>query len=1080
VNDRQDLSGSEKRLIELFEKDLKFENGRYETKLLWRVNPGELENNYSLAKRRFDQLRKGFAKNKWVADEYKEIINDQIEKGIIEECERDKNEYFMPHRAVVRRDKETTKVRVVFNCSSKSRDNFSLNDCLETGPNLNPNVLDVILNFRKFEIAFNADIEKAFLMIGISESERKYLKFLWYSDNPKEECKIMRMKRLPFRCKTSPFILSAVIKHHIKKFESDKPNSVEMLNSALYVDDLYFGAHSVNEAFALSSDAVSILKSGGFNLRKLRSNSSKLEKLWAENGLSEGERAGVVKVLGLNWSPDHDVLSLELKGLSGSLKTVENTKRFVLQTAARIFDPIGLIAPFVVRIKCLLQEIWERGIDWDENLPEDLRIKWIKLCEEIEQLSEIGIPRNCLQGCSDGKVEVHVFCDASPKAYGAVAYLRYFDKSRKCRVSFIMSKSRVAPLKKLTLPSLELMAIVVGAKMGKYIKGIYNDLVDKFVFWTDSLITLYWVKGCAKRWKQFVSNRVLEVQENSDPKSWFYCPTGENPADLLTRGVLVESLIRKDLWWNGPCWLRDNSDCWPKQLLEEFPDLDDVKVEEKVASVKSFVVGVELANFWSFSSWSKLLRVMAWCLRFVDKVKGLRQQPSFLEVGELQRAEKFIIKAVQADEFSDEIHQLQTEKTVNPTNKLSQLNPFLDEDGLLCVGGRLANANLPFRVKHPYILPKSHSVTSLIVRFYHIKYLHAGIKLLHSSIKQRFWIIGSRSIIRRIVKDCVICVRFRSELSKQIMADLPATRVNPGRAFLRSGTDFCEPFLVTPRRARGIKPLKMYVCVFVCFTTKAIHLELISDLSSDACISGLKRFIGRRGKPLEIYSDCGTNFIGTKNNLLSWQTESIGRYLVDEGVKWKHIVPSAPHFGGLWEAAVKSMKFHLKRVLGTQILSQEEFTTVLVEIEAVLNSRPLVAASDDPDDYTAITPGHFLIGSELKRLPEPDFTELKIPIRERLRLISQISQSFWKSWSKDYLTQLQERNKWRKPFENLKVNDLVLIKEDNLPPIKWKLARVSETYKGTDNFIRAVNLKTSAGEIRRPIHKLVRLPIDCD
>ncbi|GBN29462.1 hypothetical protein AVEN_188531-1 [Araneus ventricosus] len=235
-------------------------------------------------------------------------------------------------------------------------------------------------------------------MIGISKSEGKYLKFLWYLDKPNEKCKIMRMKQLPFGCKTSPFILSAVIKRHIKKFESDKLNSVEMLNSALYVDNLYFGADSVSEAFALSSDAVSILKSGRFNLRKLRSNSCELEKLWVENGLGEGERAGVVKVLRLNWSPDRDVLSLELKGLVNCLKILKNNKRYVLQTAARIFYPVGLIALFVVRIKCLLQEIWERGIDWDENLPEDLCLKWFKWCEEIEKLSEIVVPRNCFAG----------------------------------------------------------------------------------------------------------------------------------------------------------------------------------------------------------------------------------------------------------------------------------------------------------------------------------------------------------------------------------------------------------------------------------------------------------------------------------------------------------------------------------------------------------------------------------------------------------------------------------------------------------------------------------------------------------
>ncbi|XP_055924428.1 uncharacterized protein LOC129956530 [Argiope bruennichi] len=270
----------------------------------------------------------------------------------------------------------------------------------------------------------------------------------------------------------------------------------------------------------------------------------------------------------------------------------------------------------------------------------------------------------------------------------------------------------------------------------------------------------------------------------------------------------------------------------------------------------------------------------------------------------------------------------------------------------------------------------------------------------------------------------------------------------------------------------------MYVCVFVCFITKAVHLELVSDLSTDAFLASFKRFVGRRRKPAEIFSDCGTNFVKAKHVLKLWSSETIGRYLANEGVVRRTNVPSAPHFSGLWEASVKAMKYHLKRVIGCQILTNEEFSTVLVETEAVLNSRPLVVASNDPDDFSVITPDHFLVGSELQKIPEPDLTDQKISIQDRLKLTSQISQFFWRSWSKDYLTQLQVRNKWKTPGANLKVNDLVLIRDDNLLPIKWKMARVVETFEGISNYVRAVNLKTANGGLKRPIYKLVKLPID--
>ncbi|XP_055931931.1 uncharacterized protein LOC129962215 [Argiope bruennichi] len=260
---------------------------------------------------------------------------------------------------------------MVFN-GSKSGQNLSLNDCLETGPNVNPSILEVIMKFRRFKVAFHGDIEKAFLMIGMAPEDRKFLKFLWNGGSDHEDYRIMQMTRLPFGCETSPFILSAVIKHHIAKFEAERPDSVSMLNSGSYVDDLYFGEDSAMEAFVLSSDAVTILRSGGFKLRKLRSNNSDLRALWFKNGFCESEEGVELKILGLNWNSDKDILSLEVKGLVDSLN---NNKRCVLQTAAEIFDPVGLFTSFVVRTKCFLQDIWERAMDWDDDLREDLRLK---------------------------------------------------------------------------------------------------------------------------------------------------------------------------------------------------------------------------------------------------------------------------------------------------------------------------------------------------------------------------------------------------------------------------------------------------------------------------------------------------------------------------------------------------------------------------------------------------------------------------------------------------------------------------------------------------------------------------------
>ncbi|XP_035205738.1 uncharacterized protein LOC118180776 [Stegodyphus dumicola] len=337
-----------------------------------------------------------------------------------------------------------------------------------------------------------------------------------------------------------------------------------------------------------------------------------------------------------------------------------------------------------------------------------------------------------------------------------------------------MSKSRVTPLKKLTLPRLELMVAVIRARIGKCLGEVFKNLIDKFVYWTDFLIVLFWIKGSAKQWKQFVGNRVVEVQEKSDPRSWNHCSERENPADLVSRGVPAQS------------------------SAEDIP-LEVVETEKKgcvvhTSVIKNFVID-ELLH--KYSSWTKLLRVIAWCLRFIANVKRssiTRTKSNFLPSGELAVAYSWVIKSVQMQEFSEEIDHLKKRKLVSPRSKLNMLNPFLDDEGILRVGGRLRNASIAQNVKYPVILPKSHYITELIIRYYHYKYLHGVAQMLHSEIKQRYWIINAQAVIRKIIRKCVTCCRHRSELSYQAMGDLPASRVNPARAFSKCGVDVFESF----------------------------------------------------------------------------------------------------------------------------------------------------------------------------------------------------------------------------------------------------------------------------------------------
>ncbi|GIY58539.1 hypothetical protein CDAR_607721 [Caerostris darwini] len=595
----------------------------------------------------------------------------------------------MPFRTVVRKDKLSTQVRMVFNCSSCAKGNLSLNDCLDQGPNLNPSVLDIILGFRKFKIGFCGDIEKAFLMIGIAEDDKKYLKFLWYPDDDSEDFKIMQMNRVVFGCNCSPFLLSATIKYHIGKYSETNKSCFEMLNGSLYADDLCHGADDVESAFNLSSDAVSILSDASFNLRKLHTNSKQLHDLWIQNGLCEEnsfEKDNKLKVLGLVWNQEEDMLRVDVTSLLESFKFLENTKRSVLSTAAKVFDPVGFLSPFVVRIKRLMQEIWERGLDWDSKLPEDLESKWKKWCAEIEVLGEMKIER-CYFSRVVGKmdsVEVHIFSDASIVAYGAVAYFRYVNLRGEVGTSFVMSKSRISPLKKLSLPRLELMGALIAARLWKYLSKVFCGLVDGVFLWTDSEICLCWIKGSAREWKQFVSNRVLEIQDCTSPDRWKFCPGLENPADKLTRGENSHTLLNDSVWWQGPVWLRGSRNQWPRQKFERVTD--EQKLEKLNISVHAILPQTEMIlDENKFSNLRKLLRVTAWVKRFVAKLRKKTCESGTLSAAEIKEAEEYWVRRVQLENYCSDIHLLKKNKPVLPQSKLYSLVPYVDDRGILHV-----------------------------------------------------------------------------------------------------------------------------------------------------------------------------------------------------------------------------------------------------------------------------------------------------------------------------------------------------------------------------------------------------------
>ncbi|XP_046976357.1 uncharacterized protein LOC124542454 [Vanessa cardui] len=426
-------------------------------------------------------------------------------------------------------------------------------------------------------------------------------------------------------------------------------------------------------------------------------------------------------------------------------------------------------------------------------------------------------------------------------------------------------------------------------------------------------------------------------------------------------------------------------------------------------------------------------------------------------------------------------------KQLKSNSRLKLLQPYLDSDNIVRVGGRLRHSNLHDDSKHPIILDESNPLSLLLVADAHLKTLHGGVQLTLGYIRTKFWILKAKKLVKSRIHKCLICSKNNAVIRNQLMGDLPRVRVTPARPFLNSGVDFAGLYQILTSKGRGVKTSKAYVAIFICMATKAIHLELVGYLTSASFLGAFRRFVARRGKCANIWSDQGRNFVGANKDLatawadakLQFQGE-IAQSLALDGTQWHFIPAYSPHVGGLWEAGVKSMKHHMKRILSCH-LTFEEMTTLLCQIEACLNSRPLCPIEDsDTDNITPLTPGHFLIGEAPILVPHPDIKDIPVSHLTRWQHTQKLLSNFWQRWQSEYLTRMQQRPKWLKKVKEFDIGHIVLIKGENLPPSKWALGRIVAKHPGDDGVTRIYSVKSGDSVVTRSFNKLCPLRIDLD
>lgn len=1017
--------------------------------------------------------------------------------------------WYLPHHGVYH-PKKPSKIRVVFDCSAEYKGEV-LNRHLLQGPDLTNSLIGILCRFRKERVAFTCDIEGMFHQVGMPEKCRNFLRFLWWQDGELNKPPMeYRMRAHPFGACSSPGCANFTLKHTADCFRETCGNdAAHFLQKNFYVDDGLVSTETKEEAISLIHASKQLCEKGGFRLHKFVTNDKTiLESIpvsdRAKNSANISilqEDLSIERTLGVQWCVENDELKFRVQLADKPLN-----RRGILSTVSSIFDPLGLVAPVLLTGKRILQGLCRDGHGWDDPVPEATRVEWEKWRTDVQNLSTLNIPR-CYKPQNFGTVkcaELHHFSDACLTGYGQSSYLRLVDHNDQVSSTLVMAKSRVTPSKPITVPRLELTAATVSVKVSSFLcKELEYNEVRQF-FYTDSKVVLGYISNTSKRFHIFVANRVQKIRDYTAPENWRYIETDQNPADIASRGLTAQELVESKLWWKGPRFLSttDTPPCLESiELSPEDPEVKRTEVFSLSTNVKTVPQALLQERLKYFSSWNKAKRAVAVCVRYkaILKERALNKSKSRVKVrnkssmrhyipvsvSEIEEAGRIILKDVQAQAFHSEMAALKRmPATVSKTSPLHSLDPFLDSNDILRVGGRIRRAKLPLDVAHPIVLPKSSHVTSLVASHYHIVSGHSGRGMTLNAIRQAgFWILGARRTAAKLVMQCVTCRRLRGTPRMQKMADLPEERLDVAPPFTYSAVDYFGPFYIK----EGRKELKRWGVLFTCLSSRAIHIETANALTADSFLNAYRRFICRRGPIRELRSDRGTNFIGGKSELVAalkeMDQDKVSRELLKDNcdfIKFNMNVPHASHMGGVWERMIRCVRNALNFLLHShaQRLDDELLRTLMTEAEAIVNSRPLTYIDTvSPDSLQPLTPSQILTLKSSAVLPPPGkFVQQDLYCRKRWRCVQFLANEFWSRWRKEFLTHQQERKKWTRQQPNLKKDDVVLMCDDSLPRIQWPLARIIETFEGQDGLVRKVKVKLCDGSVyERPVHKLVVL-----
>ncbi|XP_062703981.1 uncharacterized protein LOC134286385 [Aedes albopictus] len=961
------------------------DSGRFECGLLWKSDDFELPGSYKMAERRMVCLEKKLGEDPALKMKVLEQIDEYLDRGYAHKATEDelrdsdqRRVWYLPI-GIVQNPRKPGKVRIVWDAAARIG-NTSLNSMLLTGPDLLTPLLKVMYGFRQRQYAAVGDVRKMFHQLLVRQEDRRAQRFLFRTD-PEQAPIIYVMDVVVFGTSCSPCLAQHVKNANAEEYKDLYPDAASAIINKTYVDDFLDNRDSIEEMVRIVNEVRWIFDQAGFELRNWQSNSEDvLRRVGADinetaKSFSVEKSTIAERVLIMRWDPKDDLFVFDTQFREDLLPLLTGvivpTKRQVLRVVMSHFDPLGIVAIYTVHGKILIQDVWRSRVSWDDPITAEDFESWQRWVRLVPNLTQVEVPRCYFPNydpASYDSIEIHVFVDASLKAYCAAAYFRIIDNGSS-RCALVAAKTKVTPLQTQSIPRNELSARVIGVRLLKSVLENHSIPVKKRYMWTDATTVLAWLRVDPRNYRQFVAFRVIEIQTETRVEEWHYVPSSLNVADKGTKwgsGPCFDPAIP---WFTGPEFLYRAESEWPRQPAKYAEPQEEVRVVNHHVAVCDFVV-----DFTKFSSWGDLLKNIGYLYHFVHRCRSsprvmTKSRVAVLEQKDYAAAERSVWRVIQSVEYTAEIATLlknfelpsDQQTPLERSSLLKKLSPFLDDEGVLRMRSRINDAAIyySYDFQNPVIVPRRSHVTELMIYKYHQRYGHANVDTVVNELRQRYYIARVRSVVKNVVKQCL---------------------------------DYFGPLIVKHRRSNE---------------KRGAPQKIFSDSGTNF-----------RGAARELVNE--TRAINRE----------LAAIFTNEEIEWVFNPPSAPHMGGVWERKVRSIKEAFKSLHHRQHLNDEKLMTFLAQAGMMVNSHPLTCVPSAEEAVTPNN--FLLMSSSGTNTSSRIPVDEEVPLRLNWKLMQQLLNQFWKRWIQGYLPTIARRTKWFSDVRPLQVDDPVVIVDETV------------------------------------------------